>query len=457
MLVHMIMTQIQKWYEQGIVVPSFLLTVLHGRSFIKQSVLVSWSTMQICRRACLSFNDRYEANGTQVARTMVIWSHKKQQEILGKLKPDIWQSLLSVHLFSADFIPVHADESTLPPGQSLGDQVNNTTDFRVPSDVCKVRTNSIAKALLRILIGLLLSKKRWNSSSTQQRDARGIVVRINERLVAQDTRQLRRELNMMRWMLRVTFSMEKLRKKCMSPQPKALKILTSQSMVTVLVLKLCFGLHQAPRDWYADCCFLFTNTIIEEVLLTRHCSSRKDSRDILLVQEEFEMSAMGEMDFFLGLQVKQLPDGIFISQDKSMIGSLMYLTASRPDIMFAVSACSRHQVTPLTSHLNAVKKIFKYLKGQPKLGLWYPKDTPFQLEAYSDSDYAGSHGDRKSTTGGCQFLGRRLISWQCKKQTILLCYSSNRAGKSYCCSIDAVDRYSGFRGPVAGLWIQLLE
>ncbi|GKF66880.1 hypothetical protein Tco_0193397, partial [Tanacetum coccineum] len=82
--------------------------------------------------------------------------------------------------------------------------------------------------------------------------------------------------------------------------------------------------------------------------------------------------------FFLGLQVKQQPDGIFISQEKyvqdmlrSMIGSLMYLTASRPYIMFAVSACSRHQVTPLTSNLNAVKKIFKYLKGQPKLGLWY--------------------------------------------------------------------------------------
>nr|GEX66738.1 hypothetical protein [Tanacetum cinerariifolium] len=118
----------------------------------------------------------------------------------------------------------------------------------------------------------------------------------------------------------------------------------------------------------------------------------------VLMKGEFEMSAMGEMTFFLGLQVKHMPDGIFISQDKSMIGSLMYLTASRPDIMFAVSACSRHQVTPLTSHLNAVKKIFKYLKGQPNLGLWYPRDSPFQLEAYSDSDYAGSHGDRKSTT-----------------------------------------------------------
>nr|GEV07468.1 ribonuclease H-like domain, reverse transcriptase, RNA-dependent DNA polymerase [Tanacetum cinerariifolium] len=103
---------------------------------------------------------------------------------------------------------------------------------------------------------------------------------------------------------------------------------------------------------------------------------------------------------------------------RSMIGSLMYLTASRPDIMFAVSACLRNQVTPTTSNLEAVKKIFKYLKGQAKLGLWYPKESPFVIEAYSNSDYAGANKDRKSTTGGCQFLGRRLISWQCKKQTI---------------------------------------
>ncbi|GJR70016.1 hypothetical protein Tco_0016081 [Tanacetum coccineum] len=104
---------------------------------------------------------------------------------------------------------------------------------------------------------------------------------------------------------------------------------------------------------------------------------------------------------------------------RSMIGSLMYLTASRPDIMFAVCACARFQVTPKTSHLHAVKRIFRYLKGHPKLGLWYPRDSPFDLEAFSDSDYAGASLDRKSTTGGCQFLGRRLISWQCKKQTIV--------------------------------------
>nr|GEU56689.1 uncharacterized mitochondrial protein AtMg00810-like [Tanacetum cinerariifolium] len=218
------------------------------------------------------------------------------------------------------------------------------------------------------------------------------------------------------------------------------------------------------------------------------------------------MSAMGELTFFLGLQVKQLPDGIFISQDKyvkdmlkkfdmesmrtattpyevpklkskdepddavnvhlfrSMIGSLMYLTASRPDIMFAVSAYSRHQVSPLTSHLNAVKKIFKYLKGQPNLGLWYTQDSPFQLEAYSDSDYAGSHGDRKSTTGGCQFLGRRLISWQCKKQIVVATSSTEAeyvAAASCCdeCSVRADDLVSasGCTLPASSYPFLLLE
>ncbi|GJT66160.1 ribonuclease H-like domain-containing protein [Tanacetum coccineum] len=103
----------------------------------------------------------------------------------------------------------------------------------------------------------------------------------------------------------------------------------------------------------------------------------------------------------------------------SMIGSLMYLTSSRPDIMFVVCACARFQVTPKVLHLYAVKRIFRYLKGQPKLGLWYSKDSSFDLEAYTDSDYAGASLDRKSTTGGCQFLRRRLISWQCKKQTVV--------------------------------------
>nr|GFB38677.1 uncharacterized mitochondrial protein AtMg00810-like [Tanacetum cinerariifolium] len=104
---------------------------------------------------------------------------------------------------------------------------------------------------------------------------------------------------------------------------------------------------------------------------------------------------------------------------RSMIGSLMYLTSSRPDIMFVVCACARFQVTPKVSHLHVVKRTFRYLKGQPKLGLWYHKDLPFDLEAYTDSDYAGASLDRKSTTRGCQFLGSRLISWKCKEKTIV--------------------------------------
>ncbi|GKB27090.1 hypothetical protein Tco_0866491 [Tanacetum coccineum] len=104
---------------------------------------------------------------------------------------------------------------------------------------------------------------------------------------------------------------------------------------------------------------------------------------------------------------------------RSMIGSLMYLTSSRPDIMFAVCACARYQVNPKVSHLHDVKRIFRYLKGQLKLGLWYLKDSPFDLVAYTDSDYARASLDRKSTTGGCQFLRCRLILWQCKKQTVV--------------------------------------
>ncbi|GKA25828.1 hypothetical protein Tco_0711937, partial [Tanacetum coccineum] len=104
---------------------------------------------------------------------------------------------------------------------------------------------------------------------------------------------------------------------------------------------------------------------------------------------------------------------------KSMIGSLMYLTATRPDIMFVVCACARFQVTPKVIHLHVVKRIFRYLKGQPKLGFSYPRDSPFDLEAFLDSDYAGASIDRKSTTRGCQFLGKRLIPWQCKKQIII--------------------------------------
>ncbi|GKB05218.1 putative ribonuclease H-like domain-containing protein, partial [Tanacetum coccineum] len=360
-----------------------------------------------------------------------------------------------------------------------------------------------------------------------KRDARGIVVRNKARLVAQGHRQeegidydevfapvarieaIRLFLAFASYMGFLVYQMDvksaflygEIEEEVYVTQPKGFEDPFFPKHV-YRVVKALYGLHQAPRAWYARLSAFLLQHNYRRGTIDKTLFIKKDSRDIILVQVyvddiifgstnkawcaefevlmkgEFEMSAMGEMTFFLGLQVKQLPDGTFISQDRyvkdmltkfdmesvrtattpyeaaktklkdetdppvnvhlyrSMIGSLMYLTASRPDIMFAVSACSRHQVTPLTSHLNAVKKIFKYLKGQPKLGLWYPKDSPFQLEAYSDSDYAGSHGDRKSTTGGCQFLGRRLISWQCKKQTIVATSSTEAeyVAAASCCA-----------------------
>ncbi|GKB68921.1 hypothetical protein Tco_0930333 [Tanacetum coccineum] len=104
------------------------------------------------------------------------------------------------------------------------------------------------------------------------------------------------------------------------------------------------------------------------------------------------------------INIDDLGEDVDVHVYRSMIGSLMYLTASRPDIMFAICACARFQVTPKASYLNAVKRIFRYLKHQPKLGLWYPRDSPFKLEAFLDSDYGGANLDRKSTTSGCQFL-----------------------------------------------------
>nr|GEX60359.1 putative ribonuclease H-like domain-containing protein [Tanacetum cinerariifolium] len=175
-------------------------------------------------------------------------------------------------------------------------------------------------------------------------------------------------------------------------------------------------------------------------------------------EEVYVSQPPGFIDPKFPKKVKQREDGIFISQDKyvteilkkfdfisvktastltetkqplvkdaeaadvdvhlyrSMIGYLIYLTASRHDIMYVVCDCFRFQVTSKTLHLHAMKRIFRYLKGQPKLGLWYPRESAFDLEAYSDSNHAGENLDKKSTTEGCQFLGRRLILLQCKKQ-----------------------------------------
>nr|GEZ76199.1 hypothetical protein [Tanacetum cinerariifolium] len=179
------------------------------------------------------------------------------------------------------------------------------------------------------------------------------------------------------------------------------------------VVKALYGLHQAPRAWY-------------ETLAT-YLLENADERQ---VSDEFYGGThilLGSLGISASTPIdteKPLlkdPDGEYVNVHtyKLMICSLMYLTSLRPDIKFAVCACARFQVTPKASHLHAVKRIFRYQKGKPHLGLWYPKDSPFDLVAYSGSDYASANLDRKSTTGGCQFLGCGLISWQCKKQIVV--------------------------------------
>nr|GEU82560.1 retrovirus-related Pol polyprotein from transposon TNT 1-94 [Tanacetum cinerariifolium] len=217
------------------------------------------------------------------------------------------------------------------------------------------------------------------------------------------------------------------------------------------VVKAFYGLNQAPRAWYETLANYLLKNGFQRGKIDQTLFIKKQKGDILLVQvyvddiifgstnkdlckafekllkDKFQISSMGELTFFLGLQVKQKQDGIFISQDKyvakilrkfglldvksastpidtekpllkdpdgedvdvhtyrSMIGSLMYLTSSRLDIMFVVCACSHFQVTPKASHLHAVKRIFRYLKGKPHLGLWYAKDSPFNLTVVATS------------------------------------------------------------------------
>ncbi|GJS43923.1 putative ribonuclease H-like domain-containing protein [Tanacetum coccineum] len=199
------------------------------------------------------------------------------------------------------------------------------------------------------------------------------------------------------------------------------------------------------------------------------------------MQKEFKMSSLGELTFFLGLQVKQSTAGIFISQDKyvkdilnkfdfrsikpattpieahkalgkdeegedvdvhlykSMIGLSYEFNCIKTQTLClsVLFVCKIFNITPKVSHMNAVKKDLRYLQTLPKLGLWYPKDSPFHLEAFLDSDYAGDNHDRRSTSGGCQYLGRRLVSWQCKKQTIVAISSTEAeyVAAASCCGV----------------------
>ncbi|GJW67869.1 retrovirus-related pol polyprotein from transposon TNT 1-94 [Tanacetum coccineum] len=247
--------------------------------------------------------------------------------------------------------------------------------------------------------------------------------------------------------------------------------------------KALYGLKQAPRAWYDTLSkFLlaqgFSKGVVDPTLFIRKTGKHTlhvqiyvddiifastDPKDCDRFSNEmsskFQMSMMGQISFFLGLQISQNPRGIFINQSKyaneilkkfdlhksdpvdtpmvertkldedlsgipvdqtqyrSMIGSLMYLTASRPDLVFAVCMCARYQSKPTKKHLEAVKRVFRYLQGSINMGLWYPKDTAMALTAYADADHAGCQDTRRSTSGGAQFLGDKLVSWSSKKQT----------------------------------------
>jgi len=243
-----------------------------------------------------------------------------------------------------------------------------------------------------------------------------------------------------------------------------------------------YGLKQAPRVWYERLSkFLidhgYSRGKVDNTLFIKHKGKHIllvqvyvddiifGSTNIHLVEEfskvmqgEFEMSLMGELNYFLGLQIKQLDEGTAVCQTKycrellkrfgmndsksidtpmptngnldkdehgksvdvkkfrGMIGSLLYLSASRPDIMFSVCMCARYQSNPKESHLKAVKRIFRYLHGTSKYGLWYSKGSDCSLVGYSDSDFAGCKSDRKSTSGTCHLFSNSLVSWHSKKQ-----------------------------------------
>nr|GEY11089.1 hypothetical protein [Tanacetum cinerariifolium] len=190
------------------------------------------------------------------------------------------------------------------------------------------------------------------------------------------------------------------------------------------VFKALYGLHQAPRAWYETLATYLLENGFQRGTIDQTLFIKKQKGDILLV--------------------KQKKDGIFISQDKYVAEILRKFrltegkSASTP-----IDTEKPLLKDPDGEDVDVLKRIFRYLKGKPHLGLWYPKDSPFDLVAYSDSDYAGASLDRKSTTRGCQFLGCRLISWQCKKQTVIATSSTEAeyvAAASCCAQSNDVTR-----------------
>nr|GEV13190.1 hypothetical protein [Tanacetum cinerariifolium] len=201
--------------------------------------------------------------------------------------------------------------------------------------------------------------------------------------------------------------------------------------------KALYGLKQAPRAWYDEpSTFLlqngFSKGTIDLTLFTRRFD------DDILVEYGLNTSDIVDtpMDIKDKLDLDQIGTLLDAMKYHSMIGAFMYLTSSRPDIVHATCVCARYQAHPIEKHLKEVKRIFRYLRGTINMGLWYTKDSGFELTGFSDADYAGCKDTFKSTFGEAQFLGENLVSWSSKKQdcTSLSTMKSDYVSLFACCA-----------------------
>ncbi|GKC60503.1 retrovirus-related pol polyprotein from transposon TNT 1-94 [Tanacetum coccineum] len=187
--------------------------------------------------------------------------------------------------------------------------------------------------------------------------------------------------------------------------------------------KALYGLKQAPRAWYDELSKFLLQNHFFKVTIDLTLFIRRFDEDILVVQKSLKKYGMETCDpVGSPMEIKDKLDldknGTLVDETKycSMIGALMYLTSSRPNIVHATCLCARYQAKPTEKHLKEVKRIFRYLQGTVNIGLWYTKDYGFKLTGFSDVDYAGCKDTFKSTSGGTQFLGEKLVGWSSKKQ-----------------------------------------
>jgi hypothetical protein len=178
--------------------------------------------------------------------------------------------------------------------------------------------------------------------------------------------------------------------------------------------KALYGLKQAPRAWY----YRLDKFLQEKGFKKGIFISQENYLREMLKKFQMEDSSIVSTPMVVGCKLSKDDISPDVDQKtyRSMIGSLMYITTSRPNIMQAVGMVGHFQFAPKQSHLVAVKRIFKYLKGTMTYGLWYPRNKNFQLTAYSDADWANCVDERKRTSGGAFFLGDSLVAWLSKKQ-----------------------------------------